>query len=301
MSEIVVYEAKPVISPEEMVARRQSMVDLIAQKVLKEGTDYGLIPGTTKKTLFKPGAEKLTTFFGLSVRFQVIDSTLDWREGLFYFHYRCQLYKGDYFVAEGDGSCNSFEAKYRWRWIPGDQVPRDDFHKLQQRDGTISEFAFAVENAETSGKYGKPKEYWQRFKDGIEEGSAKSVKRTARSGKEYDAWEIGETMYRVQNPDLADVVNTVMKMAEKRALIAAVLVGVNASEFFTQDMEEATEELRQVKREQFLKWAEDTYDLDVTGILEALRGIGYQGVYDPDHDAELRSLLTSAMGDGEEE
>jgi hypothetical protein len=33
-------------------------------------------------------------------------------------------------------------------------------------------------------------------------------------------------------------VNTIQKMAQKRALIAATLLAVNASEFFTQDLEE---------------------------------------------------------------
>jgi hypothetical protein len=35
-----------------------------------------------------------------------------------------------------------------------------------------------------------------------------------------------------------DIVNTIDKMAQKRALVAAVLIAVNASEFFTQDLED---------------------------------------------------------------
>ncbi|MBX7254040.1 MAG: hypothetical protein K1X50_18830 [Candidatus Promineofilum sp.] len=42
----------------------------------------------------------------------------------------------------------------------------------------------------------------------------------------------------VNNPDPADVVNTIDKMAQKRALVAAVLIAVNASELFTQDVED---------------------------------------------------------------
>ena len=44
---------------------------------------------------------------------------------------------------------------------------------------------------------------------------------------------------RIHNPDIADVVNTVQKMAQKRSLVAATLLAVNASEFFTQDIEDA--------------------------------------------------------------
>src|SRR5205085_7043391 len=43
---------------------------------------------------------------------------------------------------------------------------------------------------------------------------------------------------RVFNPDIADQVNTIQKMAQKRALVGAVLLAVNASEFFTQDIED---------------------------------------------------------------
>jgi len=45
-------------------------------------------------------------------------------------------------------------------------------------------------------------------------------------------------VYVVKNPDPADVVNTIDKMAQKRALVAAVLIAVNASELFTQDVED---------------------------------------------------------------
>ncbi len=43
---------------------------------------------------------------------------------------------------------------------------------------------------------------------------------------------------RVLNPDVADQANTILKMACKRALVAAVLVATNASELFTQDVED---------------------------------------------------------------
>jgi hypothetical protein len=45
-------------------------------------------------------------------------------------------------------------------------------------------------------------------------------------------------VYVVENPDPADLVNTIDKMAQKRALIAATLISCNASEFFTQDIED---------------------------------------------------------------
>ena len=55
--------------------------------------------------------------------------------------------------------------------------------------------------------------------------------RTGKNGKPYN-------VYVVKNGDPADVVNTIDKMAQKRALVAAVLIAVNASELFTQDVED---------------------------------------------------------------
>lgn len=43
---------------------------------------------------------------------------------------------------------------------------------------------------------------------------------------------------RVENDQIYDLVNTIDKMAQKRALIAATLIACNASEFFTQDVED---------------------------------------------------------------
>ena len=51
----------------------------------------------------------------------------------------------------------------------------------------------------------------------------------------------GQETGRIANPDIADQQNTILKMAQKRAMIAATLIGVNASEFFTQDMEDLVE------------------------------------------------------------
>jgi hypothetical protein len=43
---------------------------------------------------------------------------------------------------------------------------------------------------------------------------------------------------RKANPDAADVVNTVLKMAYKRAKVATTINATSASEFFTQDVED---------------------------------------------------------------
>lgn len=233
----------PVMGIEDAVDRREAIV-LFTRKVMTPGIDFGAVPGTDKPTLLKPGAEKLCTLFGLTPRFEIVEGVTDWMgkthgEPFFYFHYRCLMYRGDALIASGEGSCNSMESKYRYRWVGEADVP-EHLNKatLKTRGGKISEFTFAVDKAETGGKYGKPAAYWLQFQDAIEKKTAVIVKKKVKDGREFDAWEIDSTLYRVPNPDVADQVNTIQKMAQKRALIAATLIAVNASEFYTQDMED---------------------------------------------------------------
>jgi hypothetical protein len=211
--------------------------------------DFGEIPGTNKPTLLKPGAEKLCNFFGLEPEFTPIVEDLDWTgaehggEVFCYARYRCRLLREGRVVGVGEGSCNSWEAKYRYRWVAEEQVPEHLDRTLLLKRGvrrTLCEFEFAIERAETTGTYGKPAEHWQRFRDAIRTETARPVEKLTRRGNSA-AWEIDidTALYRIPNPDVADVVNTIQKMAQKRALVAATLIATSASEFFTQDVEDA--------------------------------------------------------------
>jgi len=204
----------PALSVEQAVDR-YTMLTKFVKTLLKEGADFGEIPGTNKPTLLKPGAEKLLTFFGLTKRFAIVEKVEDWRgtehggELFFYYLYRCALYYGDQLIAESDGSCNSFESKYRYR-------------KAERVCPACGKAAIIKGKAEFGGG-------WICFKkkDGC--------------GAKYDDGDpeiAGQQVGRVPNPDIADQVNTLQKMAQKRALIAATLLAVNASEFFTQDVED---------------------------------------------------------------
>ncbi len=199
----------------ELAVERYSAVTEFVSRVLRKDVDYGVIPGTEKRTLLKPGAEKLTTFFGLSTRFQLLERIEDWTgeqhggEPFFYYLYRCQLYRGDLLIAEGDGSCNSRETKYRWR--------------ESQRVCPVCAQAAIIKGRE---EYGGG---WLCFK-----------KRGGCGAKFRDGDEQIESQQtgRVFNPDIADQVNTIQKMAQKRSLVGSVLLAVNASEFFTQDVDD---------------------------------------------------------------
>ena len=230
----------------DQAKQRYNAILEFTRSIMRSGVDFGAVPGTDKPTLLKPGAEKLTSFFGLAVEHpEVLEKDEDWtgeRHGgipFFYYMIRQDLTRNGNLIASQFGSCNSMETKYRWRWVKESDVPKHlDKSTLTIRDGSITEFAFAIDKAETSGPYGKPAEYWQRFKDAIQAGQAQRSQKATRAGKQMDAWTIGSPVYRVPNDSIFDQVNTIQKMAEKRALVAATLLACNASEHFTQDMED---------------------------------------------------------------
>lgn len=203
----------PVLSVELAVERHQAVVKFV-KTLMNEGHDFGKIQGTDKPTLLKPGAEKLTTFFGLSKRFHLAEKVEDWSgvdhggEPFFYYSYRCALYNGEMLIAESDGSCNSFESKYRWR--KGDRVC------------PVCGAAAILKSKFDDGG-------WFCFKK--KDGCGANF---AAGDPEIERQQVG----RVPNPDVCDLVNTIQKMAQKRAFIAATLLAVNASEFFTQDVED---------------------------------------------------------------
>lgn len=97
---------------------------LLAQFVrsqLREGTDYGVIPHTNNKpVLLKAGAEKLCRLFSLRAQFDLIDSVADFSQPLFYYHYRCSLYRRGELVGQGDGTANTWETKFKRQNRPFD-------------------------------------------------------------------------------------------------------------------------------------------------------------------------------------
>jgi len=179
----------PIMDITQALKRRQAIVDFTSQ-CMKDGHDYGTIPGTNKPTLYKPGAEKLCSMFGLTPKFNLDQCEEDWTgerhggEPFFYYRYSCSLYRGDFLLADSEGSCNSWEKKYRYRRVFGNKATEEEKRR------------------------GKPV--------------------VGRYGSDY----------LLPNDDMADLVNTFQKMAQKRAMIAAVLLATNASEFYTQDLED---------------------------------------------------------------
>ena len=84
----------------------------VIQRTLRQNHDFGIVPGTDKPTLLKPGAEKILMMMGLRSEFEIVDSTRDFEKGFFQYQVRCKLYKNNLLITEGLGACNTKERKY---------------------------------------------------------------------------------------------------------------------------------------------------------------------------------------------
>jgi hypothetical protein len=99
------------------MARGRDRLRQIHNELMTAETDYGVIPGTGKPTLLKPGAEKLLHFYRLCAEFLPEISRGDGaNEPYLEVVTECRAHVGDIegpVVATGHGAANSWEKRYR--------------------------------------------------------------------------------------------------------------------------------------------------------------------------------------------
>jgi len=205
----------PVMDIEQALQRHDVIVQAM-KRLMKDGVDYGKIPGCgDKPALLQPGADKLCNLFGLTVRYQFLAKEEDWTganhcgEAFFYYQISALVYRGDFLLAEGVGACSSWESKYRWR--------------NGERTCPACGNATIIKGREEYG------------------GGWLCFKRKGGCGalfSDTDPAIVGQQVGRKPNPDLADSVNTILKIAYKRAKLSGTINATSASEFFTQDVED---------------------------------------------------------------
>ena len=182
---------------------RMAVADIIAhvatvqevmRAVMKKDVHYGIIPGTDKPTLLKPGAEVLCMAFRIADSYAVEDLSAD---GVVRYRVTCTgTHQTNGFVlGAGMGEASSGEEKYKWR------------------KAYDAEFNATPENL-------------RRKKSGYNKQKQQS----------FDTFQV-----RTESADLA---NTILKMANKRAKMAMVLNVTAASDCFSQDLEDMDEAMR---------------------------------------------------------
>jgi hypothetical protein len=169
------------------------LVQKFFKQVMVKDLDYGIIPGTDKPTLYKPGAEKLCELYGFAPIVKAKSDTRDFKTGYYLSEITMQIVhrKTGTIIAEGVGEASSYESKYRYRWVYESDVP-----KGLDKEALVNKI---FKNRTTGAEYAK---------------------------------------YRIENTDLIDQWNTILKMAKKRSLVDAVLSATRSSSIFSQSEDE---------------------------------------------------------------
>jgi hypothetical protein len=172
-------------------------VQEVMKAVMLRDTHYGIIPGSKKPSLYKPGAEVLCVAFRVAPSYKIEELSTDdcvrYRITCVGTHQSTGVVLG-----EGVGECSSNEEKYKWR------------------------------RAICQEEYDETPADRKRIKYGKYQGK---VERTQQIRTEP-----------------ADIANTVLKMAVKRAQVAMTLNVTAASDCFTQDIEDLPPELLEIER-----------------------------------------------------
>lgn len=201
---IAIFESLPV----EAILQRTEKVHEIARRVMKKDVHYGVIPGTKKPSLLKPGAQVLCMTFMFKPGYFVLSSVLE--PNRVHYEIKCVLthIPTQLEVAEGVGSASSWEKKYRYR-IAGRACP-------------------SCGNTESLLKSKRQPEWFCWTKKG---GCGATFALDDPAITEQQSG-------RVENPDQHDVGNTIFKMAAKRALIDATITATGCADIYTQDVED---------------------------------------------------------------
>ena len=93
---------------------RIQMLQRFVKEFMVPGEDYGVIPGSKKPSLLKPGAEKLTDIFGLTKFVEIVSRMEDWEKPFLHYEIKVTLLnkRSGHVEAEGIGSANSKEKKF---------------------------------------------------------------------------------------------------------------------------------------------------------------------------------------------
>lgn len=193
----------------EHTKEQLQLLDDFVKDVLRENQDFGVIPGTDKPTLYKPGAANVIAAFNCHSEPFCEERTVDPAGKYASYEYHVDVIHNvtGKVMARGFGECNSHEVKYRYR----DAKPTCPMCKA-------------------------PAIFKSKFKEEFycwaKQGGCNAT------FKIDDPAITSQSTGRIENEDPLDQTNTYMKMAIKRAEVDAALRLPGVARFFTQDLED---------------------------------------------------------------
>ena len=119
------------------VMARVQLIHTVMEKVMIRDTHYGVVPGTNKPTLLKPGAEVLATTFQLA---PTVTTDIQRSEDAIRVtcHVSLHSVQSGLFLGEGVGECSTGEEKFKWRASVSDEefnVTPEDKKRIAYKKG----------------------------------------------------------------------------------------------------------------------------------------------------------------------
>lgn len=237
MNEIVPFEQRIGALTAGDVRSQVNLIQSVMAEVMKKDEHYGVIPGTgSKPSLLKAGAEKLCLVFRLAPDYDIQEMREGQHVTITSKCFLTHIPSGQRYGA-GMGSCSTRESKYAYRQ-GGVKCPSCG------KEAIIKGKDFKNDGLPTGWIcFAKKGGCGTKFKDG-------------------DTAIESQPRGRMPNEDLADQYNTVLKMANKRSLVAAVLNTTAASDIFTQDIEDMPHLQAEIVKDEDRKQTDDRPKVD---------------------------------------
>ena len=211
---VVVQENKGIQSYSVNEVKAQvTQVQTLMKELMDENVHYGKsFPGDTKKNLLKPGADKLMFMFRLRPDFEQEIKELPNNHKEVITHCKVYHIESGNKIAEGVGLASTMESKFRYR-NTGRKCPECGKETIKENKFDNGGFYCFAKIGGCGAKFGKD-----------------------------EPLIINQQVGKMENPDIADCYNTVLKISKKRAYVDATITATAASDIFTQDLEELTGE-----------------------------------------------------------
>lgn len=227
----------------EVVAQRETILSLM-KSVMVEGQHYGKIPGCgDKPSLYQPGAQGIGMLFRLRPEYTIKEKDFEGEHREY--EIICKLFHqgsgGE--VGQGVGICSTRESKYRFR---------NAAKEVTWLDEPVPGVYWTLRNKMRDAATPQDKERFgadlNRWLGTVFTGKDISIIGTKKDEKQqwrFVEFHGGEG--KVENENIADVFNTVLKMAKKRAFVDAIITATASNDLFTQDLEDIQANLNAVQ------------------------------------------------------
>jgi len=205
----------------------------IYKNLMREGTDYGVIPGTKNASLLQPGAERLAMIARLVPRHEqrILTVAHAGHPDELVVHTQTYLHfesLGGPVKGTAVASCSTYEERYRWRTkerdCPGCGKPSIIRGNPKYAPRTGGDHGPVLPGYDGGGWL-----CWKK-KDGC-----------GKTFADNDLAITGQAVGKVENEEPHALINTVVQISAKRGFVGAVRHTLGITDLFTQDVEDMPE------------------------------------------------------------